>query len=180
MRFTERTIGILAATGFDDSQVLRLERILRDRGAIVCVIGVGEGAGLAVYGKSGTLMKPDTVLEEVNTSGLDAVIIPERSSQDELISDDRVMTLVIGLDALDRPIGAIGNGQLVIAAAGLIDGRRVTGSESIRSKLEESGGKYVDQNLVVDNHIVTAREADELRHLVDVIAFLLEPAPSFS
>jgi protease I len=180
MRFKDRIIGILAAPGYDDFQVLAIARLLRDRDAEVLIIGVGEGSHLAVYGQSGSLLKPDVSLDSITSSELDALIIPVRSSQDELIADEGVLTLLIGLNAQDKPVGAIGNGQLALASAGLLEGRRVTIDTKAGGKLEESGAMLIDQDLVVDRNIVSARTGESLKHFVDVIAFLLEPAPSIT
>lgn len=180
MRFKNGTIGLLVAPGFDDSQVLRIARLLQGRGATVKVIGVGENASLAVYGSSGSLLKPDVTPEGLGAGDLDALIIPSRKTQNDLIADEKVLTLLIVVNALAKPVGAVGNGQLVMAAAGLLSGKRVTGDAGIREKLEEAGANYVDQELVVDRNLVTARDGGELDHFIDVIAFLLEPAPLFS
>lgn len=176
MKFKDSKIGILAAPGFDDFQVLAIARLLEHREAGVVVIGVGEASRFAVYGKSGSLINPDTSLDNVQADELDALIVPGRETQDDLIADDKVMTLVIGVNSQDKPIGAIGNGQLVLASAGLIGMRRVTSDEESTTVIEEAGGRLVDQDLVVDRNIVTARTGESLRHFVDVIAFLLEPA----
>lgn len=180
MRFKDRTIGILAAPGFDDFQVFCLASKLKDRGAGVSIIGVGKEAALAVYGKSGSLLKPDASLADINSAGLDAVIIPSKESQDDLIDNDGVMTLVMSINAEDKPVAVIGNAVTVLAAAGLLEGRRVAAVPGCQDKLEERGTSPVKQDLVVDRNIITARSEEAIGHFVDVIAFLLEPAPSFS
>ncbi|RJQ45353.1 MAG: hypothetical protein C4534_04695 [Gaiellales bacterium] len=180
MRFKDRTIGLLVAPGFDDYQVFCLASKLRERGASVSLIAVGEDARTAVYGNSGSMLKPDTTLERITSRDIDAVIIPSRTSQEDLTGDEGVMTLVLGLDSEGKPIGSVGNGVMVIAAAGLLAGRRIASPDSGSESLEEHEVRQIDQELVVDRNIVTARSAEGLDHIVDVIAFLLEPAPSYS
>jgi protease I len=180
MKFRNKTVGILAAPGYDDFQVLALARLLQHRDAEVLIVSVGDGSRLAVYGQSGSLLKPDTSLNQITSEDLDSLIIPGRRSQQELIGDDGVLTLIIGLNVEDKPIGAVGNGRLILSAAGVMDGKRVAADDSDSEKTDETGTISIDQDLVVDRNIVTARSGESLKHFIDVIAFLLEPAPNFS
>ena len=180
MRFKDRIIGLLVATGFEDEHVLSLAVKLRERGAEVKLVDAGKNGTDAVYGVGGSLLKSDTNLEKITVNDIDALIIPARSSQEQIVADAGVMTLVCGLDAAEKPVGSIGNGVMVLAAAGLLGGRRIAALASGADGLEEYGIKQVEQELVVDRNIVTARSPEALDHFVDVIAFLLEPAPSYS
>lgn len=180
MRFKDRTIGILVAPGFDDFQVFSLASELKGRGAEVIVVGVGKDASPGLYGKSGSLLKADCALDSIHASRLDALILPAKTSQEDLIADEGVMTLLFGLGSQDKPAASIGNGVLVLAEAGLLTNRRVASIGSDGEKLREYGVNLVDQELVVDGNIITARLGEPMDHFIDVIAFLLEPAPSFS
>ncbi|MHB0914110.1 MAG: DJ-1/PfpI family protein [Thermoleophilia bacterium] len=180
MRFKDRTIGILAAPGFDDFQVFSLVSKLKGRGAGVAVIGVGKDAALGLYGHSGSLIKPDYALDGIDARNLDALIVPSSPSQDDIIADEGVMTLLFGIGSQDKPVASTGNGMMVLAESGLLVNKRVASIGPGSEKLKEFGVNLVDQELVVDGNIITARLGEPLDHLVDVIAFLLEPAPSFS
>lgn len=180
MRFKDRTIGILVAPGFDDYQVLQLVVAMKERGAGVLVIGVGDGARKTAVSGSGSIVSADATLDKITADAIDALVIPSRSSQKELIENAGVMTLVFGVVSGEKPIGTLGNGVMVLAAAGLLEGRRVAAPGIDEEKLREDGVNILDQELVVDRNIVTARSVEALEHFVDVIAFLLEPAPSYS
>jgi len=173
-----RTVGILVAPGYDDSQVVRLEAILRDMGATVEVISPGETLPPGVAGIRGSLLKPTIELARVAASSLDALIIPSGNSTAALQSDARALTLLLEIQSLEKPIGTIGNGALVLASAGLVSGKRVTGDYRIKTALEYNGASYTDKSLVVYHNLVTSQSEKNLHHFVDTIAFLLETAAS--
>lgn len=172
------TTGIIVASGFEDSQVIKAAQILRFRGVRVVVIATGASEGAVVTGLHGSVLKPDMSLTDISVAELDAVIIPGGDSTKSLKANDRVLTLLLEMQREGKPIGAICNGPVVLAAAGLVRGRRVTGDKVIKTELRESGARYVNQGLVVDHNIVTSQSEGNLSHFIDAISFLLEPAAS--
>lgn len=178
LNLKSKTIGILAGPGFEDSQVIKAAQILRQRGARVVIIGIGESEVVAVAGRQGSLLKPDVVLGKAPAMSMDALIIPGGDSNNRLTADERVLTLLLEVNSLDKPIGATCDAPLVLAAGGLVFGRRVTGEEQVRKELEEAGAIFMNQGVVVDHNLVTARGEDDIPHFVDAISFLLEPATS--
>ncbi|MHB0866198.1 MAG: DJ-1/PfpI family protein [Thermoleophilia bacterium] len=178
MKLRGRTIGIFVASGFDDSQVVKAAQMLRNRGARVMAIGMGQTHAVAVAGKQGSLLKPDAILSDLAAADLDAIIIPDGDSAKRIRGDERALTLILEMNQQKKPVGAIGNAVTVFASAGLVSGFRVTADPMIKLALIESGAKYVDQGVVVDHNLVTARRPSDLTHFIDAISFLLDPAPS--
>lgn len=178
MNLSGRTIGILVAPGFDDRQVGQVAQALRERGARVVAIGMGESEAVAVAGRHGSLLKPDVVLSQVSADKLDAIIVPGGESAIRIRVDERTLTLLMEMDSRQKPIGAMCNATAVLAAAGLICERRVTGDAMVKRDLAEAGGIYLEQGVVVDHNLVTLRSSDHLAHFIDAISFFLEPAPS--
>lgn len=174
MNLRRKTVGILVASGFEDSQVIKTAQMLRGKGINVRTVAVN---GLeSVNGLRGSSIEPDASLSGVKINELDAVIIPGGNSTAIFKVFDNVLTLLMEMHSAGKPIGAIGNGTAVLAAAGLTKNMRVTGDEALRNDLEESGANFLDQGLVVDHNLVTAQSNENLIHLVDSINFLLEPS----
>ncbi len=180
MNLRGRTIGIIAGTGFEDSQVVKAAQILRQRGARVLVIGTGETEAVAVAGRQGSLLKPDVVLGGAGAGAMDAVIIPGGESVIRLKADERVLTLLLEMNSTNKPIGATCNATLILAASGLLTGMRVTGDPAVSKEVNEAGATFLDKGVAVDHNIVTARAEDDIPHFVDAISFLLEPAATLS
>ena len=175
-----RTVGIVAGQGFGDPQVIKAAQLLRQRGARVAVIGVGDVPAVALAGRQGALLKPDIMVKDANSLGIDAVYVPGGDAIARLMTDERVLTLLLEMNSLGKPIGASCSGVAVLAAAGLISGKRVTGNTGIKERLEKAGAIYLDQGVVVDHNIVTAKSEDDIPHFVDAVSFFLEPAPTLS
>lgn len=178
MNLKGKTIGILVSGGFEDSQVVKVAQVLRQRQAEVVVIGLGESVAMAVAGRHGSLLKPDLVLSSAVPEKLDAIIIPGGDSVVRTRMDERALTLLLFMNQQEKPIGVICNGGAVLAAAGLVTGRRITGDPAIKRELTEAGAAYVEQGVVVDHNLVSLRSADEVMHFIDAISFFLEPTVS--
>lgn len=175
MNLKGKTIGILVSGGFDDGQVVKVAQVLRQRQADVIVIGVGESVAVAVAGRHGSLLKPDLVLSQAAPENFDALIVPGGESVVRTRMDERALTLLMTMNQMEKPIGVICNGGAVLAAAGLVSGRRVTGDPAIKRELTEAGATYVEQGVVVDHNLVSSRSADDVMHFLDAISLFLEP-----
>lgn len=180
MKLKGRTVGITVAPGFDDTQVVEAAQLLRKRGAKVVIISTGESEVVAVAGMRGSLLKPDTVISKSHPSDFDAIIIPGGDAPARLKADVRVLTLLLGMSSQQKPLGAVFNGPVVLAAAGLLSERRVTGDSAIKGELENAGARFVSQGVVVDHNLVTCGTESDLTHFVDAVLFLLEPATTLS
>lgn len=178
MNLKSKTVGIVVGPGFDDAQVVKTAQILRQRQARVIVISAAESEAVAIAGRQASLLKPDISLASLRADMVDALIIPGGDSVDRLKTDERVLTLLMEISMAEKPIGAISNGPLLLAAAGLVNGMRSTGIEAIKEELEKAGSRFLEQGVVVDHNLVMARTEDDIPHFVDAVSFLLEPAPS--
>lgn len=176
VKLREKTVGIVAAPGFDDGQVVKVTEILKGMEARVQVISLGDTVPAGVAGMHGSLIKPVVQLSRVRPSDLDALIIPGGNSTASMQADSMILTLIIEMESTEKPIGAIGNGVAVLASAGQVAGHRVTGDYRVKPAMEEAGATYLDQALVVDHSLVTSQSGKNLEHFVEAIAFLLQPA----
>lgn len=180
MNLSGRTIGIIVAPGFDDSLVVKAAEMLRNRGARVLAIGLGESEAVAVAGRHGSLLKPDVVLSGASASMLDAIIVPGGESVVRVKLEERTLVLLLEMNSQGKPIGAMCNAVSVLGAAGLVSERRVTGDRMVKRDLSEAGGIYLEQGVVVDHNLVTLRSREDLPHFIDAISFFLEPATALS
>jgi protease I len=80
-----------------------------------------------------------------------------------------------------KPVAAICHGPWTLIDAGVVYGRRVTSWPSLKNDLKNAGAHWVDQEVVVDNGLVTSRKPDDLpafnRKMIEEIreAFGLNP-----
>lgn len=99
--------------------------------------------------------------EQVRESECDALVIPGGRAPEYLRLNARVLEIVRHFDAARKPIAAICHGAQLLAAAGVLHGRRCSAYPACRPEVELAGGTYVDasagfDNAHVDGLLVTA------------------------
>jgi len=147
---------VLLAPGFEDLEAVTTIDILRRAGMQVHVIALREdqvtgsrGTTVSVEGNLG-LIEPDQVF--------DAIVLPGgQPGANNLAADQRVLKRLQDQSVAGRWIGAICAAPKALAAAGILKGRRLTHFPGALSEAEAHGADVVDEPVVVDGNLVTAR-----------------------
>jgi len=125
-------------------------------GLEVCIVGLRRGQSL--LGLNGhERVCVDLAIHSVRPLDFAGIYIPGGSSPDYLRADPRVIELVQRLFRTGRPIGALGHGPQILLTAGLVRGRRMTASPTVRIDLMAAGATVLDREVVVDGNLVTSR-----------------------
>lgn len=141
------------AAGFEEIEALTIVDILRRADVEVIAAGLHSGP---VTGAHNISMVPDAVLDDVNAGAFDAIVLPGgQPGTNNLNADQRVHALLKEFAAKDKLIGAICAAPIVLAAAGLLEGRRVTCYPSYSGRL--NGGIYENAPVVCDGSIITSQ-----------------------
>lgn len=149
-------VGCLLARDFADATYRLPRQRLEMVGIEVCVIGLRKGQSL--LGLEGhERVWADVGIEAACHADLAGIYIPGGSSPDRLRAHPRVIELVQRLFRTGRPIGAIGHGPQILLTAGLVRGRRLTASPTVRGDLMAAGAIVLDREVVVDGNLVTTR-----------------------
>jgi protease I len=83
-------------------------------------------------------------------------------SPDKLRRDEIALEFVRGFFEAGKPVAAICHGPWTLIDAGVVKGRRVTSYESIQSDLKNAGANWTDEEVVVDNGLVTSRKPSDI------------------
>ncbi|MER5310839.1 type 1 glutamine amidotransferase domain-containing protein [Streptomyces sp. NPDC002773] len=115
----------------------------------------------------GSVLQPDTTLKNATADGFDAVVVPGGTlNADQLRVDDEARRLVSAFAEAGKPVAAICHGPWVLVDSGLARDRKLTSYPSLRPDLENAGGEWVDQEVVVDTSgthpLITSRKPDDL------------------
>ena len=161
-----KSIAILAADGFEQSELLSPKEALENAGADTAVISLRSGQ---ITGYDSTKQEPnrrvtaDIAVENANADDFDALLIPGGlQSPDALRSDDHVQKFVRRFFADSKPVASICHGPWVLVDAGVLEGRKVTSYHSIKQDLINAGARWVDEPVVTDQGLVTSRQPDDL------------------
>ena len=61
-----------------------------------------------------------------------------------------------------KPVGVICHGPWTIVEAGVVKGRTITSWPTLRTDIQNAGGTWVDEEVVVDAGLVSSRKPDDL------------------
>jgi 4-methyl-5(b-hydroxyethyl)-thiazole monophosphate biosynthesis len=152
-----KRVVVPLAHGFEEIETVTVVDILRRAGISVTVAGVETGSPPgAIEGRTGIRLVPDLSIDEVKASDFDMIVLPGGlKGTQTLQKDSRVAQLLRSLQAGDRYIAAICAAPTVLAAHGMIAGRRLTSHPSVREQL--SGAIYDEGRVVIDGRLVTSR-----------------------
>lgn len=109
-----------------------------------------------VHSSEGLLCQPHMAIEEVCLTNEDVVIIPG-GDPSVLFNHEGVYELIRKADALGITIGAICAGPIHLAKAGILADREYTTSLDPKEDNDFNADMYVHDNVVVDEHIITAK-----------------------
>ena len=93
---------------------------------------------------------------------------------DQLRADENAVRFVTEFFEAGKPVAAICHAPWTLIEAGVVRGRKLTSYPSIQTDVRKAGGDWVDEEVVVDNGLVTSRSPDDLpafnRKLVEEFA----------
>lgn len=143
------------APGFEELEAISITDILRRAGIEVVTAGLQPGP---VRASRGTLLVPDTSLDQVLYQDFDLVVLPGGlPGADNLRDDPRVVHLVQRTHAEGRLVGAICAAPKVLAHAGLLEGRRATHYPGALNAAELEGITDSDAAIELDGRVITSR-----------------------
>jgi protease I len=157
-------VAIIAADGFEQSELEEPMRCLKKEGAEVEIVSIHGGAIRgARKTEPGEEIVVDRPISHTDPDEYDALVIPGGSkSADALRQNRRVLDFVRWFDDVGKPIAAICHGPWVLISAGLVNGRRSTSYPGIRDDVIDAGADWSDHAVVVDGNWVTSRSPRDL------------------
>src|SRR5829696_6496875 len=137
MRLQGKKIATLVAEGVEDLEYYVPMMRLQEEGAQVVTAALGAKP---IHGKNGLKITPDTKIEELNPDELFALIVPGGWAPDKLRRHSAVKDLVREMDSKGKTIAIICHGGWIAISAGIMKGRRATGSLGIKDDILNAGG----------------------------------------
>ena len=161
---TSAKILILATDGFEQSELMVPLEKLREAGATV-EIASPDGRPIRGWKEKdwGERVDADRRIAEVDPAAYDALVLPGgQINPDVLRVDADAMRVVKAMLASGKTVAAICHGPWLLVEAGAVRGKRVTSYHSIRTDMENAGGRWVDEEVVTDGGLITSRKPDDL------------------
>lgn len=122
----------------------------------------GKQAGATYRGKHGYPAVSDVAIADIDAADFAGVIVPGGWMPDKLRRDAKVLQLVRDCDAAGKLVASICHGGWICISAGVVAGKRYTGSLGIRDDLVNAGALFEDSEVTVHGHHVSSRKPDDL------------------
>lgn len=145
---------------------------LQEAGAEVKVIG--SGVKDSFDSKEHYPMPADASAADVNADDFDAVIVPGGFAPDNMRLHPAMVDLVRDVYQAGKLTASICHGGWMLVSAGAVKGRRATGYLPIRDDVVNAGGEWVDEAVVEDGNVITARTPVDLPPFLAALVDYLE------
>ena len=159
-----KRVAFLATDMVEQVELTEPWQAVKEAGATPELVSLEEGEiqGFNHYDKADTF-KVDRTVEEASADDYDALVIPGGvGNPDTMRMDENAVELVRRFFDQGKPVGVICHGPWMLVEAGVVRGRKVTSWPSLRTDIRNAGGDWVDEEVVVDNGLVTSRKPDDL------------------
>jgi len=163
-RLENKKIAILVADGFEQVEMTEPRKALEEAGAIAHLISPNADS---VKGWQhidwGELFDVDVPLNKADANDYDALLLPGGvMNPDKLRSNMDAVSFVKEFVKAGKPIAAICHGPWTLIETGMVKGRTMTSWPSLKTDLKNAGASWVDEEVVVNNGLVTSRKPDDI------------------
>jgi deglycase len=159
-----RKVAIIAADMVEQVELVEPRTALEDAGAETDLISLKPGTikGFNHFDPADE-HTVDKTIEEVDASEYDALLIPGGvGNPDQLRGDENIVRFVQDFFAAGKPVAAICHGPWVLVEAGVVRDRKLTSWPTVQTDIRNAGGNWVDEQVVVDQGLVTSRKPDDI------------------
>jgi protease I len=163
-KLTGKKVAILVAEGFEQVELTEPKRALEGAGAKTSIVSPSQGPvqGWRHFDKADRF-PVDVPLERASAKDFDALLLPGGvANPDQLRINPKAVSFVREFFDAGKPVAAICHGLWPLIDAGVVRGRTVTSWPSLKTDLQNAQAKWVDQEVVTDNGLVTSRNPDDI------------------
>ena len=163
-RLQGKKVAILATDGFEESELLKPLEALKKEGAQVEVVSLKSGDIQGFHHmKPDKKVHVDRELDRAKPDDYDAIVLPGGAQNpDQLRTKPQVQKFVRAFADAGKPMGVICHAPWILIDAGLAKNRKLTSWPTIRLDLRNAGAEVLDQEVVVDQGLITSRGPDDL------------------
>jgi protease I len=159
-----KKVAILVADGFEQVEMTKPRNALDEAGAETKIVSLKSGQIQGMHhADKGDKFDVDLTIDEANAEDFDALMIPGGlMNPDALRASKDALQFTRHFFESGKPAAVICHGPWVLIDAGVVRGRRLTSWPNIQTDVKNAGGKWVDEEVVVDNGLVTSRKPDDI------------------
>lgn len=156
---------LMANEGVEQVELTEPLAALAQAGAETTLVApeAGEIQGFNHLDK-GDAFAVDEVVSEASAEDFDALVLPGGvANPDQLRTKPEAVQFVRSFFAAGKPVGAICHAPWTLIEADVVRGRTLTSWPSLKTDLRNAGAEWVDEEVHVDQGLVTSRKPDDLQ-----------------
>jgi protease I len=156
--------AFLVADGFEEVELTEPWKAIEQAGGKPELVSIKSGQIYAMnhHDKAG-MYKVDKTVDQVSSRDYNALVLPGGVINPDILRTNRkAVEFARGFFTEGKPVGAICHGPWTLVEAAVVRGRTLTSWPSLRTDIRNAGGTWVDEEVHVDNGLVTSRKPDDL------------------
>jgi protease I len=156
---------LLAPVGTEQVEFEESKRAVESEGATVDVVGLQTGDAQTMNSdvNPGDTFTVEKTFSEISADEYDGLIVPGGTvGADKLRGSDEAVSFVHSFFDQAKPVGVICHGPWTLVEADVVKGRTLTSYPTLRTDIRNAGGNWVDEEVVVDQGLVTSRNPDDV------------------
>ena len=161
-----KTVAILATHMVEEAELVEPRRLLEEAGAQTLLVSPESGEIQSVHDLErafGETYAVDRTLDEALVDDFDALFLPGGVGNPDLLrTNENAVEFVRSFFESGKPIGVICHGPWTLVEAGVLKGRTITSWPSLKTDIRNAGGNWVDEEVHVDEGLVTSRNPDDI------------------
>ncbi|MCW2987080.1 MAG: Peptidase PfpI [Solirubrobacterales bacterium] len=160
----KRVAFLMANEGVEQVELTEPLQAVREAGAEVDILAPEAGLIQAFdHLDKGDRFEVDRAVGDADAGEYDALVLPGGvANPDQLRTKEEAVEFVRGFFAAGKPVGVICHGPWTLIEADVVRGRTLTSWPSLKTDLRNAGAEWVDEEVHVDEGLVTSRKPDDL------------------
>jgi protease I len=159
-----KRVAFLATDGVEEVEYTEPRKAVEAAGGTAELVSISDGEIQAFdhLDKAGT-HRVEKQVKDASPDAYDALVLPGGvANPDFLRADPDAVRFVRDFMTTGKPVAAICHGPWTLIDAGVVEGRTLTSWPSLRTDLTNAGATWVDEQVHVDNGLVTSRKPDDI------------------
>lgn len=160
----KRIAFLVAQEGVEEVELAKPWKAIEEAGGKPELLAPEEGEVQAFeHLDKAKLFAVDKTLEQAQPQEYDAVVLPGGvANPDKLRCEPRARDFLRQIFSEGKPVGVICHGPWTLVEADLVKGRKMTSWPSLQTDIRNAGGEWVDEEVVVDEGLVSSRSPGDL------------------
>jgi protease I len=155
-----KKVAFLLTGGFEDAELTSPWQAVADAGGRPSLVSPEPDY---IEGKNGHSQVVDVRIEDASAADFDALMLPGGVvNADHLRMDEASVAFVKAFFGDHKPVGVICHGPWILIEAEVVHGREITSYPSLKTDLKNAGAIWFNEEVVVDNGLVSSRTPDDL------------------